>query len=722
MKRRLRDRAMLTLRLGRSEKKDRARGHEGRRRRGRCGVGLILISGMIQAVAGAPQGSAEGRRPFTFDDMMAIKRVADAQLSPDGQTVAFSLTVINHAANTRTSDLWLVAASGGPLRHLTTHPASDSRARWSPDGKKVAFLSTRDGSPQIWIIDVGGGEARRLTNLSTGAEGVIWSPTGEHLAFVSLVYPDCSTDECNRTREEDRARNPVKARVIDRLLYRQWNAWKDGKRRHLFLVSLADGQVRDLTPGDADVPPFSLGGPDDYAFSPDGREICFVRKESQREALSTNSDLWVVPVTGGEPRRITTNAGQDASPLYSPDGRYIAYRAQERAGFESDRWQLMLYDRRSGAVTSLSQALDRPVEEFLWSPDSRKIYFTTSDEGSGPISVISLTDRRIEKIVATGVNEGLQITPDGQTLIFTRQTVSQPAEIFRVHTDGRGLAPVTRINDDRVARIAWGRVASVWYTGAEGTRIQAWVITPPDFDPTKKYPMLVLIHGGPQSAWADLFHYRWNGQLFAAAGYVVFMPNPRGSVGFGQKFTDEISGDWGGKVYEDVMKGLDYMIGLGYVDGQRVGAAGGSYGGYLVNWIAGHTDRFKALVSHAGVFNLTSMYGTTEELWFPEWEFRGTPWTNRELYERWSPHAFVKNFKTPTLVVHGELDYRVPVGEGLQMFTALQRMGVPSKLLYFPDEGHWVLKPKNSELWYRTVIEWLDTYVKGAAEGRTLSR
>jgi dipeptidyl aminopeptidase/acylaminoacyl peptidase len=273
---------------------------------------------------------------------------------------------------------------------------------------------------------------------------------------------------------------------------------------------------------------------------------------------------------------------------------------------------------------------------------------------------------------------------------------------------------VTGINDDLVTRIAWGQVESVWYAGADGVKIHAWVIKPPGFDPTKKYPMLVLIHGGPQSAWADLFHYRWNGQLFAAAGYVIFMPNPRGSVGFGQKFTDEISGDWGGKVYDDVMKGVDYMVGLGYVDRDRIGAAGGSYGGYLVNWIAGHTDRFKALVSHAGVFNLTSMYGATEELWFPEWEFRGTPWTHRELYERWSPHNFVKNFKTPTLVIHGELDFRVPIGEGVQMFTALQRMGVPSKLLYFPDEGHWVLTPQNSELWYRTVIEWFDTYLKRA--------
>lgn len=666
----------------------------------------------LLALLALPRHAAAGGRPFTFDDLMAIRRLGDPQVSPDGRWVAFTVTTIDKAQNTRNTDIWLVPTAGGEPRQLTTHPAADARPRWSPDGRKLAFISTRDGTSQIWVMDVTGGEPERLTRFPTGASGVLWSPDGRHLAFTAEVYPDCPDEACNHQREQERARSPVKARLYIRLLYRHWDTWKDGKRRHLFVIPAAGGTARDLTPGDHDVPPFSLGGPDDYAFSPDGSELCFARKDGRDEAISTNSDLWIVPVRGGEPRRLTTNPAADNSPLYSPDGRYIAYRAQERPGFESDRWRLMLYDRQTGRTRSLTEALDHWVEEFVWAPDSQRLYFTVAEGGAFPIYTVTLATGEIRKLVPTGANEGLQITPDGKTLIFLRHGFSQPAELYRVNVDGSQLAPLTRMNAERLAAIQWGEVRSIWYTGADGARVHGWIITPPGFDPAKAYPMIVLLHGGPQSVWADVFHYRWNAQLFAAAGYVIFMPNPRGSIGFGQKFIDEISGDWGGKVYEDVMRGVDYVIGLGYVDPNRIGAAGGSYGGYLVNWIAGQTDRFRALVSHAGVFNLISMYGSTEELWFPEWEFRGTPWTNKELYERWSPHNFAQNFKTPTLVIHGELDFRVPVSEGLQMFTALQRRNVPSKLLLFPDEGHWILKPQNSELWYRTVIEWFDTYLK----------
>ncbi|GBC83122.1 Dipeptidyl-peptidase 5 [bacterium HR10] len=667
---------------------------------------------VLLALLAPPLRAVPGGRPFTFDDLMAIRRLGDPQISPDGRWIAFTVTTIDKAQNTRNTDIWLVPTSGGEPRQLTTHPAADLRPRWSPDGRKLAFISTRDGTSQIWVMDVTGGEPEQLTRFPTGASGVLWSPDGRHLAFTAEVYPDCPDEMCNRQREQERARSPVKARLYTRLLYRHWDTWKDGKRRHLFVIPAAGGTARDLTPGDHDVPPFSLGGPDDYAFSPDGSELCFARKDSRDEAISTNSDLWIVPVRGGEPRRLTTNPAADNSPLYSPDGRYIAYRAQERPGFESDRWRLMLYDRQTGRTRSLTEALDHWVEELVWAPDSQRLYFTVAEGGAFPIYTVTLATGEIRKLVPTGANEGLQITPDGKTLIFLRHGFSQPAELYRVNVDGSQLAPLTRMNAERLAEIQWGEVRSIWYTGADGARVHGWIITPPGFDPAKKYPMIVLLHGGPQSVWADVFHYRWNAQLFAAAGYVIFMPNPRGSIGFGQKFIDEISGDWGGKVYEDVMRGVDHVIGLGSVDPNRIGAAGGSYGGYLVNWIAGQTDRFRALVSHAGVFNLISMYGSTEELWFPEWEFRGTPWTNKELYERWSPHNFAQNFKTPTLVIHGELDFRVPVSEGLQMFTALQRQNVPSKLLLFPDEGHWILKPQNSELWYRTVIEWFDTYLK----------
>jgi dipeptidyl aminopeptidase/acylaminoacyl peptidase len=526
------------------------------------------------------------------------------------------------------------------------------------------------------------------------------------------VYPDCADIPCNQKREKERESSPIKARVLDRLLFRHWNTWKDGKRSHLFIVPVEGGQPKDLTPGDADVPPFSLGGPDDYAFSPDGREICFARTPERDEALSTNSDLFVVSVDGSAPaKKLTTNPAADASPAYSPDGRFIAYRAQSRAGFESDRWQLMVWERASGHTRSLTPDFDRMVESFAWTPDSQGLYVIAGEEARQPIFKVDARGGPVRKLLDSHTNDDLQVTPDGRRLVFSHQSLSAPADIFAVNSDGSGLKQLTGVNRELLSQLDLQEPESVWFAGADGTRIQSWLIKPPRFDPAKKYPLLLAIHGGPQGVWGDAMSYRWNGQVFAANGYVVLMPNPRGSTTFGQKFLDEIREDWGGRVYEDLMKAVDHAVTLGYVDPNRLAAAGGSFGGYMVNWIAGKTGRFKCFVSHAGVFNLTSMYGVTEELWFPEWEFAGTPWTNRATYEKWSPHNLAENFKTPTLVIHGELDFRVPISEGFQLFTALQRLGVPSKMLYFPDEGHWILKPANSQLWYKTFSDWLDKYL-----------
>lgn len=652
------------------------------------------------------------RRPITFDDMLKMKRVGDPQLSPDGKWIAYSITTYDKEKNSRQSNIWLIPSPGGAARQLTASEKVDSSPRWSPDGKKLAFISNRDGSSQVWTIDVAGGEARKLSKIPTGASGVIWSGDGKYLAFTSEVYPDCATEECNKKRSEEREKNKVKAQIFDRLLYRHWVAFKEGKRAHVFVMPAEGGEARDLTPGDHDAPPFSLGGPTDYAFSPDGKELCFTRNMDKVEATSTNSDLFVVPTTGGEPQRVTTNLGADASPLYSPDGRYIAYRSQGRAGYESDRWQLMIYERQKGRTWSVTADLDRPVTEFRWTADSQRLYFTAGDEGYSSIFTVSSRGGDVKKISDKTTNGDVQPTPDGRAMIFTRRSMVQPTEIFRADSNGRNVQQLTRSNEERLTALDLKPPEYVWYAGAGGRKVQAWLVKPPQFDASRKYPFILLIHGGPQGAWEDSFSYRWNPEVIAAAGYIVMAPNPRGSTGFGQQFTDEINADWGGKVYEDLMKGVDYAESLGYIDKDRMGAAGGSYGGYMVDWIAGHTDRFKALVTHAGVYNLTSMYGATEELWFPEWEFRGTPWANKEIYEKWSPHNHVANFKTPTLVIHGELDYRVPIGEGFQMFTALQRMNVPSRMLYFPDEGHWILKPQNSELWHKTFLDWFDKYLK----------
>jgi dipeptidyl aminopeptidase/acylaminoacyl peptidase len=580
----------------------------------------------------------------------------------------------------------------------------------------------------VYVISASGGEATQLTRISTGADNVLWSPNGKTLAFTSEVYPDCRDEACNSQRDAARERSKVKARIYGRLLYRHWDRWSEGKRSHLFAIakeggasaSLGAGTPRDLTPGaDYDVPPFSLGGPDAVAFSPDGKELCFTAITDKDEALSTNADLFVVPVDGSsEPKRITTNPAFDGSPAYSPDGRFIAYRAQMKAGYESDRWRLMLYERANGRHINLTENFDRSPEGYAWSSDSKEIYFHFEDRTEAPIFTVSAAPGSEPKaLVKDGFNGDLSVSADGRTLVFTRSSLTMPAEIFAASADGSGVRQLTRQNAEKLAALELNKPESFWFEGAGGTKIHGLLLRPPGFDASRKYPLLLLCHGGPQTMWSNSWGYRWNAQMFASPGYVVVMINRRGSTGYGQKFTDEINNDYGGKAFEDLMKGLDYVLTrYPFVDASRLGAAGASFGGFMIDWMASQSKgRFKVLVAHSGVYNQVSFYGATEELWFPEWDLRGTPWTNTDSYKKWSPSTYAAEFgkyKTPTLVIHGELDFRVPYTEGLQMFTALQRQGVPSKLLIFPDEGHWILKPQNSELWYKTVLDWLATYLK----------
>jgi dipeptidyl aminopeptidase/acylaminoacyl peptidase len=657
--------------------------------------------------------------------MLKLRRVSDPRLSPDGARVAYVITDLSLEQNARTSHIWTIPVGGGKPTEIVRSDRSDDTPRWSPDGAQLAFVSTRDGTSQIWIVGISPagnvvGTPRKLTTLATEAAGIQWSPDGKLIAFVSDVFPECDSLPCNESRLKESELYQSKAHVFDQLLFRHWTSWKDGRFTHLFVVPV-DGSAppRDLTPGRVDTPPFSLGGPDDYTFAPDGREIAFVQKTDPVEAISTNSDLFVFDLTtpGARAKRITTNPAADGGPAYSPDGRFIAYRAQARAGFEADRWQLMLFDRKTGEHRSATAGWDRSADSYAWAPDSNAIYLTAENGGRIDIFRLRLSGGGPLQILLMGSNGDLQVSRDGKKLVFSQTSLTSPAEVF-VGTldgaDGQVLKGVTRITQTNPGLDLFGLRAgeSVAYGGSGGAKIQAWVVRPPDYVDGRKYPLLYLVHGGPQNSWHDGWTFRWNAQVFASAGYVVFMPNPHGSTGFGQAFTDEISGDWGGQAFDDLMKGADYAETLPYVDRTRTGAAGASYGGYMMNWFLGHTDRFKAIVSHAGVFNLTSMYGATEELWFPEWDLKGMPWTNPESYDKWSPHRYAKNFKTPTLVTHGELDFRVPIGEGLQLFTTLQRQGVPSKMIYFPDEGHWINKPANSALWYRAFIEWMDRWVK----------
>jgi dipeptidyl aminopeptidase/acylaminoacyl peptidase len=687
-----------------------------------CAIALCLLSAAFAA--------AQEKHAITFDDMIAMHRIAEAELSPDGKWAAYTIATPDMDANRNATNIWMapVDATTGADAIQLTRTGKDSSPKWSPDGKTLAFLSARSGDSQVYLLPLEGGEAHPITKLSTGADMVKWSPDGKTILFTSSVWPECVTrsagpqnndDTCNKKRDEENEKNPVKAHVAEHLLYRHWNHWNEGKRSHVFVIaSDGSGEANDLTAGaNYDVPPDQRGEDTDINFSPDSKEICFTAVTDKVEATSTNGDLFLVPVSGGEPKRITTQTGFDGNPVYSPDGKYIAYHAQLTAGYEADRWRVMLYDRATGKSENLTEnSFDRSAESLAWSPDSKTIYLLAENETERPVYAMAPKVGAAPKKIVDGFNSAMSLSDDGKTLLLTRTSLTQPAELFTASaSDGSGLKQITHANDAILAKLEMNPAEKFWFDSADGTKVHAMLIRPPQFDAKKKYPLLVLLHGGPQTMWGDSWGYRWNAQVFSAAGYVTLMINRRGSTGFGQKFTDEITNDWGGKAYVDVMKGVDAALAkYPFIDGTKMAAAGGSYGGYMVDWIATHTDRFKALVSHAGVYDKVSMYAT-EELWFEEHDLQGTPWTNPESYRKWAPVTYagqLGKFKTPTLVIAGERDYRVPYTQSLEFFSALQRQDVPSKLVVFPDEGHWVLKPQNSKFWYKTFFDWVDKYTK----------
>ena len=679
----------------------------------RCG--LVCAAVLVFGFEIAAQDTA--KHPIAFDDMIKMHRIAEPQISPDGKLVVYTVATPDMDANRNASNIWMVSTTGGAPQQLT-QSGHDSSPVWSPDGKTIAFLSSRSGDSQIYLLSLEGGEAQKLTKLSTGADITKWSPDGKTIAFTSSVYPDCKDDDCNNKRDAEKEKNKVKAHVAEHLLYRHWTHWNEGKRAHLFVIPADGGAApRDLTPGAYyDVPPDERGGPGDINFSPDSKELCFTAVTDKMEAISTNGDLFTVPVAGGEIKRITTQPGFDGEPVYSPDGRYIAYHAQLTAEYEADRWRVMLYDRQNAKNENLSEGFDRSADELAWSADSKTIYFTAENETLKPVYVMAARPgAEPKKILADAYNAAISFSRDGKTLAFERTSLTMPAEVFAAASDGSNPRQLTHHNDSILAALEMNPPETFWFDGAEGTKVQAMLIRPPKFDAAKKYPVLVLLHGGPQTMWSDAWGYRWNAEVFSAPGYVILMISRRGSTGYGQKFTDEITNDWGGKAYVDVMDGVDFALKkYPFIDGTKMAAAGGSYGGYLADWIATHNGRFKAIVSHAGVYDKVAMYAT-EELWFEEHDMQGTPWSNPESYRRWAPVTYageLGKFKTPTLVICGERDYRVPYTQSLEFFSALQRQGVPSKLVVFPDEGHWVLKPQNSQFWYKTFLDWLALYLK----------
>jgi len=673
---------------------------------------------------------ATDRRPLSVDDLFCFKRVSDPQVSPDGRRVVYSVTEVLYDENRLQSDLWLVDAGGGAPRRLTCSPKQERHPRWSPDGKWIAFESDRSGDYQIWLLPVDGGEARQLTSLSTGATGPVWSPTGDKLAFVSAVFPEFSAmpfaeaNAKNASELSARENDKVKVRVATQLLYRHWDSWHDGRRRHLFVIGVRDGacrgEPRNVTPGENDAIPTSstFNSGDEYAFSSDGKTLTFTAPPLplREQAWNTNHDLWLVDLETLERRQLTTNPAADGTPRFSPDGRTLAYRAQAVAGSEADRWRLMTLDLATGEGRTLTEPWDRSVEGFVWAPDSRSLYLTAQEAGAELVWAMPVTGGTPTRLTRAGVAGDLSVTANGTALVFTHHSATSPAEVKALDlansppSSSSSPRALTSTNPDLLAALDLPALDSVTVTGAENDPVQMWLLKPPGFDPQNRYPLIFLVHGGPQGAWMDAWGYRWNPQVWAAQGYVIALPNPRGSTGFGQIFTDEISRDWAGKVYVDLMAALAWCEQQPWIDPARMASAGASYGGYMMNWFQGHTDKFRTLITHCGVYNLESMYGATEELWFPEWD-TGIPWRDLDQH-RWSPHRYAAQFKTPNLIIHNELDFRVPLDQGLQLFTALQRQGIPSKLLIFPDEGHWVNKPQNSARWHREVFAWLKEYLQ----------
>lgn len=652
--------------------------------------------------------------PLHVEDVQRLSRVGGAQVSPDGKWVVFSVTRSDVAKNHSVTNLWRIPASGGDPQQLTfAEQGFNGDPRWSPDGRYLYFISTRvDNKRQIFRLAMDGGDAKQVTSVFTGVDAYVLSPDGKTFAITATVFPSCTDMACNEKMSKERADNPVKARLITQIPFRRWDAWVDGMRNHIFIISADGGAAKDVTPGDVDSPIWTESGSQEVSFSPDSREICFSRYV-ENEALTGNSDLFVLPVSGGAAKAITTNKAADLTPLYSPDGRYIAYSATLRPMQETDLTRLFLYDRTTGERKNIFEAVDRSVDSYVWAPDSKSLYVTFEDRGQGPLERLDIATLKLTPLVTDGTSGGVDVSRDGTFLVFSKSDFSHPAELFRLNVGTGESSPtaLTQLNAAALQDIEFGEFSSFTFHGWNGEDVQAWQVKPPGLDANKKYPLLLLMHGGPENSWGNLWHYRWNAQLFAAAGYVVIMPNFHGSSGFGIKFLDAIKGHWGGAPYEDQMKAVDTALTWPYVDPTRLAAAGASYGGYMANWMEGHTDRFRTIVCHDGLYDIVTMFYSSDGVGGIEQEFKGTPWKNQQALIDQAPATYAANFKTPMLIVHGERDYRVDPSEGYAMFQVLQAMHVPSKLIVFEKENHWVLKPADSIFWYHNVLDWLNEWL-----------
>ncbi len=653
------------------------------------------------------------KRAFTIEDLYKIKSVRDPQFSPDGKKIVFTVTQYFLEKGKSNSDIYLMNADGSNLRQLTYHPMSDFHPRWSPDGRRLLFLSNRGNGVQAWQLSMEGGDAQQLTDFATGVNDAQWSSDGKHLVFYSRVFPECGADEpCNEELNKKLDNGIVQAHLADDLLYRHWDIWKDGTRLHTFVFNIETGECRDLTPGEMDAPAFMTGGTTaGFTLSPDGKEVCYVANPDSNRWETTNKDLWLVPINGGESVNITDeNEAYDAHPRYSPDGRYIAYIMQKVPRYESDLMRLAIYVRRTKERIVLTEEFDYWVDNFHWSPDSRSIYFTAEVKGRVPLYKVSIQKKEIEEVVNFDTIDDFMVSPEEEMIAGSRRSVGEPREIWSAKINGKDKRRLTRFNQTIEKEVDIRPAEEMWIPSPTGQQIHTFIVKPYNFDPNQKYPLILNVHGGPQGQWTDGFRGDW--QVYPGAGYVVAFSNPHGSSGYGQEFTRAISGDWAGKVYKDVMAVTDSLANLSYVDEDRMGAMGWSYGGYMMMWLEGHTERFKAIASMMGLYNLTSFYGTTEELWFPQYDLSGTPWNSVD-YDNWSPHHSATDFKTPCLVITGEKDFRVSYTQSVEFFNVLQKMGVPSRLIVFENDGHWPGWVKSMPVYYNAHLDWFHKYLGG---------
>jgi len=676
----------------------------------------LLAAALGVALGLAPSAAGAAAHPFDVHDLVSMDRISSPAVSPDGKRVAFVVSSVDLAKNTRSTHLWLVPTAGGVPRQLTSDPASDSAPAWSPDGRSLYFLSTRAGSSQVWRLPMDGGEALPVTHLPLDVETFRVSPDGAKLAVSLEVFVDCPTLQCTADRMAKRAEDPATGQHYHSLFVRHWDSWSDGRRSHLWVVPVAGGEAADVMAGvDADAPSKPDGGNEEYAFSPDAKWIVYTAKvQAPREPWSTNFDLYKVPVTGGVAAVDLTsdNPAWDTRPLFSPDGKTMAYLAMARPGFEADQRRIVLLDWTSGAKRVLSAGWDRSVNEAVFSADGRTIYATADDLGNTALFSVDVASGGVRRVVAEGTVHSPQATPDGG-VVYSRDELRSPIDLYRLDPGQETPARLTDLNATRLADVSFGEPERLHFPGWQGESVAGWVLKPAGFESGRRYPLAFLVHGGPQGSWTNNFHYRWNPEIFAGAGYAVVEIDFHGSTGYGQAFTDSISRDWGGKPLVDLQKGLAAALArYDFIDGDRVCALGASYGGYMMNWIEGNwPDRFRCLVNHDGIFDQRQMYYSTEELWFPEWEQDGPYWQNPKLHEKFNPVHFVDKWRTPMLVVHSLDDFRIPLAQGLGTFTALQRRGIPSEFLYFPDENHFVQKPGNSIEWHETVLAWLHRWL-----------